>query len=369
MSVDGYVDGTGPSRLVLSGEEDLDRVDAERAGCDAILVGAGTLRRDDPGLLVRSPARREERRARGLPPSPARVTLTAGGDLDPSLRFFTSGDTARLVYCSAPVAAALRERLGGSATVVDAGDPLDLRLLLRDLAGRGIRRLMVEGGGTVHTQLLTAGLADELQLVVAPFFVGDAAAPRFVGPGRFPHDARSRMRLAEVRRVGDVVLLRYLLSAAGPAVEPAPADRDRRWLQAAIDLSRRCPPSTTAYSVGAVIVGEGGEVIAEGFSREADPTVHAEESALAKAGAADGRLAGATIYSSMEPCSVRRSRPRACADLIVAAGIRHVVFALREPELFVDGRGAEKLAAAGVTVVEVADMGDQVREVNAHLLA
>ena len=71
MSLDGCLDGTGEDRLVLSGEADLDRVDAERAAADAILVGAGTIRRDDPRLLVRSARRQAERSARGLPRQPA----------------------------------------------------------------------------------------------------------------------------------------------------------------------------------------------------------------------------------------------------------------------------------------------------------
>ena len=96
--------------------------------------------------------------------------------------------------------------------MVDAGDPVDFAWLAEDLAGRGIERLMVEGGGTVHTQFLTAGLADELHLVVAPFFVGDSRAPRFVSDGRFPWNAGRRATLAEVRQIGDVVLLRYALS-------------------------------------------------------------------------------------------------------------------------------------------------------------
>jgi 5-amino-6-(5-phosphoribosylamino)uracil reductase len=77
---------------------------------------------------------------------------------------------------------------------------------------RGIDRLMVEGGGTVLTQFLTAGLADELQLVVAPLFVGDSRAPRLVGDGCFPWHAERRAHLAQVRQIGDVALLRYALS-------------------------------------------------------------------------------------------------------------------------------------------------------------
>jgi diaminohydroxyphosphoribosylaminopyrimidine deaminase / 5-amino-6-(5-phosphoribosylamino)uracil reductase len=143
---------------------------------------------------------------------------------------------------------------------------------------------------------------------------------------------------------------------------------DRRWLTAAIELSRNCPPSAGAYSVGAVIVDADGRELACGWSRETDAHVHAEESALAKLAADDPRLRSATIYSSLEPCSARKSRPLSCTRLILAAGIPRVVFAWREPSLFVaDARGAELLADAGVTVVELPDLAPLVREVNSHL--
>ena len=212
MSIDGYVDGATDERLLLSNEADFDRVDAVRAGCDAILVGAETVRRDNPRLMVRSPARRDDRAARGLRPSPVKVTVTETGRLDPGAAFFTTGDVDKLVYCASAAVEGARERLGAVATVLDGGQPVDLRAMAEDLHARGVCRLMVEGGGTVHTQFLTSRLADELQLVVAPFFVGDSRAPRFVGDGRFPWNPDRRATLAEVRQIGDVVLLRYALS-------------------------------------------------------------------------------------------------------------------------------------------------------------
>lgn len=213
-SVDGYIDDTNPERLLLSNDEDFDRVDDVRASVDAILVGANTIRRDNPRLLVRDEQRRHDRLARGLPESPLKVTFTAHGDLDPDARFFTNGDVGKIVYCASGALEKCRDRLGEAAAVIDAGNMVDLRTVLADLTIRGVRRLMVEGGGTVHTQFLTAGLADELQLVIAPFFVGDPDAPRFVGPGRFPHHPSNRMTLAESRQIGDVILARYLLGAS-----------------------------------------------------------------------------------------------------------------------------------------------------------
>ncbi len=212
MSIDGYLDGATEERLLLSNEADLDRVDAVRAGCDAILVGAATVRNDNPRLLVRTRARRDARVAQGLRPTPIKVTVTRQAQLDACADFFVTGDTDKLVYCASATAGEACERLGKVATVVDGGEPVDMRKLSEDLYARGVQRLMVEGGGDVATQFLTADLVDELHLVVAPFFVGDSRARRFVGDGEFPWNPDRRATLAEVRRIGDVVLLRYALS-------------------------------------------------------------------------------------------------------------------------------------------------------------
>jgi 5-amino-6-(5-phosphoribosylamino)uracil reductase len=212
MSIDGYLDGATEERLLLSNDADLDRVDAERAACDAILVGAATVRNDNPRLLVRTRARQDARVAQGLRPTPIKVTVTRRAHLDACADFFVTGDTDKLVYCASATAEEARERLGTVATVVDGGEPVDMERMSEDLYARGVQRLMVEGGGMVHTQFLTADLVDELHLVVAPFFVGDSRARRFVSDGQFPWNPDRRATLAEVRRIGDVVLLRYALS-------------------------------------------------------------------------------------------------------------------------------------------------------------
>jgi 5-amino-6-(5-phosphoribosylamino)uracil reductase len=212
ISIDGYLDSATVNRLPISNAADFDRVDSVRATCDAILVGAATVRNDNPRLLVRSPARREGRVARGVPPSPVKVTVTAGAKLDPDTDFFMTGESEKVVYCASPAVQAARERLGSVAAVIDGGEPVNMRWVSEDLYARGVRRLMVEGGGTVHTQFLTADLADELHLVVAPFFVGDSRSRRFVGDGQFPWNSDRRATLAEVRQIEDVVLLRYALS-------------------------------------------------------------------------------------------------------------------------------------------------------------
>ncbi len=154
--------------------------------------------------------------------------------------------------------------------------------------------------------------------------------------------------------------------------QPCSRDADLHWLRAAIELSRRCTPSMTAFSVGAVLVGADGTVLTEGYSRELDPGDHAEEVALAKIGlpgsAAVTGLADATLYSSLEPCAARASRPVPCADAIIASGIGRVVIAWQEPPIFVPGGGALRLRAAGVAVTTVPELAAAAMAVNSHLL-
>jgi len=143
---------------------------------------------------------------------------------------------------------------------------------------------------------------------------------------------------------------------------------DERWMRLAIRLAWQCPPSRNAYSVGAIIVAADGTELSRGFSRENDPLVHAEESALGKLAPGDPRLPGAVIYSTLEPCSQRRSRPLTCTQLIIAAGIRRVVMAWREPSLFVeDCQGYELLEQAGLQVIELPGLAEQAAAPNRHL--
>ncbi|QFQ98477.1 5-amino-6-(5-phosphoribosylamino)uracil reductase [Streptomyces phaeolivaceus] len=375
VSLDGYLDDTGPERLLLSGPADFDRVDEVRAASDAILIGAGTLRTDNPRLLVNSPERRAARVAAGLPEYPLKVTVSATGDLDPAARFWHTGGE-KVVYTTDKGAERLeRLRAAGlptgpnGADVVPVGPELEWSAVLDHLGDvRGVRRLMVEGGGRVHTQLLQQGLADEVQLAVAPIFVGEADAPRLFGTGAYPGGPKSRLRLLETRPVGDIVLIRYAPSVpgTGPAASPA----DRHWLALACELAAECPPSRTAFSVGAVVVAADGTELARGHSREGgDPVVHAEEAALAKMDPADPRLASATVYSSLEPCARRASRPTPCARLVLDAGIRRVVTAWREPDTFVvdAAAGNAVLAAEGAVVVVVEGYEGAAKAPNKHL--
>src|SRR5690606_28342046 len=128
VSLDGRIDDASPERLRLSSEADFDEVDELRASCDAILVGAGTVRADNPRLLVRSPERQRRRLAEGRTAHLRKVVLSSSGDLDPAARIFTTGDAGCLVYVADDALPAARRRLAGldGVEAVAAGQPVRL---------------------------------------------------------------------------------------------------------------------------------------------------------------------------------------------------------------------------------------------------
>jgi 5-amino-6-(5-phosphoribosylamino)uracil reductase len=213
VSLDGCLDDASAERLILSGPEDLDEVDELRSAADAILVGAGTIRADNPRLLVRDAERVAVREAEGRPPHPLRVTVTATGDLDPAARFF-AGPLPPLVYAATAAAATARKNLGDKAVVIDAGAELSLAAVLADLhAERMVLTLLAEPGAVLARDLLAQDLVDEIRLAVAPFFVGDENAPRFALPAHYPHPGGNPMTLTSVRRLGGLAVLRYRLNS------------------------------------------------------------------------------------------------------------------------------------------------------------
>ncbi|MFY8095310.1 MAG: RibD family protein [Niveispirillum sp.] len=206
MSLDGHIDTDGGKRLVLSGEEDCRDMHAVRADCDAILVGAGTVRRDQPRLTVRYPELVAQRRERGLADHPLKVVVTRGGDgLNADAGFFTQGGPV-IVLCAEPALPALRARLSSVAQVLDLGDG-GVHSILSRLSDLGIQRLMVEGGCQVLTQFLAAGAFHRLRVAVAPFMVGRAGAPRLAGPGPFLHGPDNRLRILSTRTLGNIAVI------------------------------------------------------------------------------------------------------------------------------------------------------------------
>lgn len=359
ISLDGYLDDTSSERLILSSAEDWDEVRRLRADSDAVLVGAGTVRRDNPALVTRSGELRELRLGRGLPADPVKVTVSRSGDLDPHSRFFTEGTGEKIVITGPQADPAKLQALESVASILKTSETvISASRILRLLEQRGIRRLFVEGGSRILALFLEEGAADYLRLAVAPFFVADPAAPRLAPAAGIPFTKERRMHLIRSARAGDMAVMEYALRYDSA---------DYAYLERAIDEARNSPPSEGAYSVGALIVTAGNRIFT-GYSRETGEHNHAEEEAISKAVAAGEPLCGATIYSSMEPCSTRRSKPFSCSELIIKHRMKRVVFATYEPANFVTCCGEQRLRDAGVEVTVIPELAAAALDPNGHIL-
>ncbi len=140
-----------------------------------------------------------------------------------------------------------------------------------------------------------------------------------------------------------------------------------------IDLLRRCcelaflcPASDNAYAVGCVLVG-GGEVLAEGYSRQDGSRLHAEEVAIGLAERLGKDLRGVSLYSSLQPCGVRLSGVRSCQDLILGVGIGRVIYGVREPNYFLEHCGDGLLIDGGVEVIYARKFLDDVKRANSFV--
>lgn len=205
MSLDGYLDDCSSERLRLSSDEDWVEVLALRATCDAILVGAGTLRADNPSLMVKDPKVRAEA---GLTEDLIKVTLTASGNIDCSYRFFTVGDSRKIVFTTTEANADRVECLKRCSEVI-VQDRICAKSIVSSLEAIGCKTLLVEGGTKVLTMFFEQDVVDELRLAVAPFFVGECSAPKFVNQARFPADKLHRMELCSVEKLGDMAVMHY----------------------------------------------------------------------------------------------------------------------------------------------------------------
>ncbi len=349
VSADGFLDNLGKERLILSSPEDWRAVYALRAECDAILVGAETIRRDNPSLVIRDARMRAKRIAEGRSPDIIKVTMSASGQLDPALRFFSEGDGEKMVFTHGSVSNALSE----AATIISRPH-LTARIITCHLRKMGVQSLMVEGGSSVLSMFLMEKQWDEFRLAVAPVFVGDSRAPRLVNDGDYPP-----MILTGSERLGQTTVMHFVNRSQYRA--------DCNFMKRALANSLNAPVSAERYRVGAVVVTTQGEIF-DGYTGETSPAIHAEEEAITKALAAGADLHGSTIYSTVEPCTIRKSRPVSCASLIIDNGVRRIVFAMREPDRFALCQGVCVLSDAGIEVDEMTDYVDDVIAINAHIL-
>ena len=216
MSADGKLSTRERRQVKISGMEDFARVDRLKAGCDAVMVGIGTVLADDPSLTVKNPDLKKQRMDEGRPEHPVRVVIDSRARTPLTASILNKGDGLRVVAVSGRADPDRVAALRGKATIIVAGESeVDLARVLDELGAMGIRSLMAEGGGTLIAGLVRAGLVDEFYTYVGSIVIGGKDAPTLAdGPGWTKEAEFARLTLAEVTRMDDGVLLHWTVKKA-----------------------------------------------------------------------------------------------------------------------------------------------------------
>lgn len=211
-TVDGKITSAAREYPRFTSDNDRREMDRLRAEADAILIGARSLRADDPPLHVRSDEMRAHRRSLGKPEGLLRVIVTASGRLDPASRFFDETDegAGRVIATVEDAPDEPLAAVSARAEIWKIGrGEVDLKELLRRLAERGVERLLVEGGGELNWAFVRDDLVDEVYVTIAPALLGGRDAPSLLEGDGLSMQSQRRLRLEDVRREGDELFCRY----------------------------------------------------------------------------------------------------------------------------------------------------------------
>jgi len=211
MSADGKLSTRERRQVKISGARDFARVDRLKADCDAVMVGIGTVLADDPSLTVKNPAYKLERQNSGKPEHPVRVVIDSMARISLDASVLTKGEGLRVVAVSKRADPSKIETLQKKAKVIVAGDnEVDLVRVLDELGTIGIRRIMLEGGGTLIAGMIRADLVDEIYTFIGNIIIGGKDAPTLAdGPGWTQETEFARLTLADAVRIEDGILLHW----------------------------------------------------------------------------------------------------------------------------------------------------------------
>jgi 2,5-diamino-6-(ribosylamino)-4(3H)-pyrimidinone 5'-phosphate reductase len=211
MSADGKISTRERRQVRISGAQDFNRVDRLKAGCDAIMVGIGTVLADDPSLTVKSEECLNYRRKQGWDEHPLRVVVDSTGSTPPNASILRKGEGKRVVAVSGRADTKKISVLEKKATILVSGkDEVDLGILMDELGTMGVRRLVVEGGGTLIAGLMKAGLVNEIFTYIGNIIIGGKDAPTITdGEGFIKESEFARLTLLDTRRIDNGILLHW----------------------------------------------------------------------------------------------------------------------------------------------------------------
>jgi 2,5-diamino-6-(ribosylamino)-4(3H)-pyrimidinone 5'-phosphate reductase len=214
MSADGKLSTRERRQVRISGRSDFERADRLRAESDAVMVGIGTVLADDPSLTVKSEELRKWRFSKGLEENPVRVVVDSAARTPPDASILHKGPGKRVIGCSKLAPPDRLAEIRKHAEVIVAGnDEVDLASLLEGLFSIGVKRLVVEGGGTLIWGLLSGRLVDEITCYVGNMVIGGREAPTLAeGPGFIREEDFARLCLQDVTRMDEGVLIRWTVT-------------------------------------------------------------------------------------------------------------------------------------------------------------
>ena len=206
MTADGKIDSVARKGTTISSITDKARVDRLRAEVDAIMVGGRTLIAEDPKLTVKSEPLRLMRKACKLDENPAKVGIVSVAELKLDGDFLTTGPARRLIYTTrrtSPEQVELLENTGAQVFVLNDG-AIDLRQVMDSLHEQGVRKLLIEGGGTLIAEAFRLELVDELFIYIAARIFGGATAPTLADGSGFLTGQAPGLQLESVEKFDDV---------------------------------------------------------------------------------------------------------------------------------------------------------------------
>jgi 2,5-diamino-6-(ribosylamino)-4(3H)-pyrimidinone 5'-phosphate reductase len=210
MSLDGKLSTIERKQVRISNKEDLARVDALRAGADAVMVGSNTVAIDDPKLTVKSEELRKGRLLKGLSENPAKIMVGSIKNIRPDGDFLNYGNAEKIIFTTEKEEKLKIEALRKKAKVYVLGkEKTNICEMVEILAGLGIKRIMVEGGGTLNYEMLEAGLVDEIYVAVGPKIFGGKDAPTLADGIGLPYEDAINLEPIGVAVLGDVFVLKY----------------------------------------------------------------------------------------------------------------------------------------------------------------
>lgn len=325
-----------------------------RAEMDAIMVGAETVRRDNPSLITRSPECAKIRKKDGRAPHPTKITVTASGNLDPQAAFFTEGDAEKIVLVKGE--AALDPAIELGASVIRFED--DWWPALKDaLAERGAASLMIEGGAQLIHHALDERIVDHWRIAVSDKILGEAGHAHVLDVETLSDTPPLGVTISKPQSIGGMNVYWVGFDRAMLTL--------RAWMDKAFALASNCPPSDTAYSVGAIGLDADGKQIAAGWSRASDPKNHAEEELISKLPKKGPALH--TVICTLEPCNQRQSKDIGCATHLINAGVKRVVIGVLESQHFTEQDGVQTLLDAGIEVLRLPGYEPDFATLHEHL--